>query len=98
MKLLILTPGLYPDTHSGIGKHVFYLSRELRKLGCRTVIITRRFRSDHPSHEEIADGISCYRVPHPDRFGLLHPLDPLLTAIQSRRWQRKVRKNHPDID
>lgn len=98
MKLLILTPGLYPDTHSGIGKHVFYLSKTLRKLGCRIVIITRRFHPDHLSYEEIADGISCYRVPHPDRFGWLHPFDPLLTAIQSRRWQRKVKEKCPDVD
>ena len=56
MKFLILTSGVFPDTHSGIGKYVFYKAEQLRKFGHEVIIITRRFHPDHKLHEEIIDG------------------------------------------
>lgn len=97
MKLLILTPGILPDTHSGIGKIAFYIARELRRAGHQIVVLTRQYRPEHPLREQI-DGMDYHRIPYPDRWGPLNKAWPVITPALSRRWQRRLRATHPDVD
>lgn len=97
MKFLLLTPGILPDTHSGIGKIAFYIARELQRAGHQILILTRRYRPEHPLHEQI-DGMDYYRIPYPDRMGPLNKVWPVITPALSRQWQRRLRATHPDVD
>lgn len=97
MKILIITPGTLPDTHSGIGKISYYLAKELHNKGHETVILTRRYNKKHDIRGSI-DGMPCYRVPYPARWGLVNVLWPIITPIQGRRWLNKLRAIYPAFD
>lgn len=95
--MLILTPGIYPDRHSGLPKLVYYLSREIQKRGHEIVVLTRRYESSHPEEESI-DGMRYFRVPIPKRGDRAHLLWPFITSIRSRREQKRLRHIFPDIN
>jgi glycosyltransferase involved in cell wall biosynthesis len=97
MKILVLTPGIYPDRHSGIPKLVFYLARELRRRGHEIAILTRRYAPSYPE-EEIIEGMQVHRLPIPHEGSAFHPFWPLATVFQSARGQRRLKRLHPDVD
>ena len=97
MKILVLTSGVLPDTHSGLAKVAYFVPRELQRMGHEVVILTRRYHPDCPLSEEV-DGMRYYRIPYPDRWGVLNVFWPLVAAWQSMRWQRKIKRLHQNFD
>ena len=97
MKILILTSGVFPDSHSGIPKLVFYTARELRKMGHEIVVLTRQYQPSHPAYEEV-EGMRYHRVFIPKRGDILQRFWPLIMPLKSVAWQRKIWREHKDVD
>ena len=97
MKILLLTSGILPDTHSGIAKVAYYTGRELCESGHQVVVLTRRYKEHHAVTEEI-NGMHYYRIPYPDRWGVFHVTWPLVAAVKSWIWQKRIHRIHPDVD
>ena len=89
MKILVLTPGIYPDRHSGLPKLVFYLARECARLGHGITILTRQYDRSHPQ-EEKRDGMTFLRIPIAHYGTAWHPLWPIETAVKSWHGQRRL--------
>lgn len=97
MNFLVLTPGIYPDRHSGIPKLVYYLARELRRLGHDIHVLTRRYEKTHPAFEEI-EGMHVHRLAIPHEATLGHKFWPLITGLKSREGQKKISATGVSID
>ena len=78
MKVLIITPSIFPDRHSGIAKMAYNMAKQLRQKGHDITILTNKYKPNHPS-SEIIGGMGYYRTAVPKRGDALHALWPLET-------------------
>ncbi len=97
MKILVLTPGIYPDRHSGLPKLVYNISRELAYRNHEVIILTRKYSHKYSSYE-IVENMHYFRVSIPKRGDLTHMLWPLVTAVQSYSAQKKMASQYENID
>src|SRR3989338_1892092 len=64
LKILVLTPGIYPDVHSGLPKLVYNMAYRMREMGHEIFILTRQYQSQD-SLKENYNGMNYYRIPIP---------------------------------
>jgi len=85
LKILVITPGIYPDSHSGIPKLVYYMSKNFVKNGHEVSVLTRRYNIEHPENEEI-EKIQYNRINIPKRGDYNHLFWPIVGAVRCKNY------------
>src|SRR3989338_310644 len=97
LKILVLTPGIYPDVHSGLPKLVYNMAYRMREMGHEIFILTRQYQSQD-SLKENYNGMNYYRIPIPKSGDFFHKLWPLITPWKAFQRQKEIAKEHGNFD
>ena len=85
MKILIITPGIYPDSYSGIPKLVYNMSKNFANNGHDVTVLTRRYNNDD-NEKEIIEKMKFFRIHFPKRGDRYYLIWPLVGAINCNNY------------